>query len=265
MDTNINEHKNTNTGKEVVCAGLGGVAGTLFGQIISQYTGLGNMAALAAGISAASKCAFTKLFNNIFSKEEKRVENTASIIAAQISERLKNGASLRKDLFPHVKADVKVEADAELLLEGFLRSVKDEYEEKKLQYQTNLFVELMFDASVAVPLVNYYIKLVKSLTYQQLLIISAIGHFMNNKDKIKLKNYKLDVIDGFGNIAIGVDIFNLYQLSIVSPGEVIFQGCGFNPSNLRLVGHGPLLYSLMDLKKMEEEADFKTIENFFLA
>ncbi len=74
-------------------------------------------------------------------KEVKRVGTSSEYIINQINNRLNQGDNLNTGLFENKADEI---SDAEELFEGVLLKCKNQYQEKKLKYISNIFVSSAF-------------------------------------------------------------------------------------------------------------------------
>ena len=63
-------------------------------------------------------------------------------------------------------------SDAKVVLEGILLKARDEYEEKKLPYYSNLIAQMAFDPSWSYQRLNAMIRMFEQLSYRQLQLMA---------------------------------------------------------------------------------------------
>lgn len=117
---------------------------------------------------------------NLSSRESARTASCAIYIMQNIRERILRGDIVRKDNFFAIE-DSSNRTPSEEIMEGVLIKVRDEYEEKKLQFMAKLITNICFDESISLAKANFLIKLVEKLTYEQLCIIRYFNDIKRSK------------------------------------------------------------------------------------
>ena len=226
-----------------VAGPLGIVAGALIGTVAEQTIILiGN-----------------EIKDRMLSKQESiRVGTVYQIAGEKINANLESGRILRDDDF--FTSNDGGRPASEELLEGTLLSAQKEYEEKKLKYIGNLYGNLLFTSDITVPTANMLIKLAESLTYRQLCEIATIAMMQGspNAETNPLLKESFHTVSGMNNVSIASEIFDLYQKTLLSSSDAIFDAAGINPSKLKVVGNGVSLYNLMELRTIPAN-DFREI------
>lgn len=109
------------------------------------------------------------------SREETRVGAGAVFAINKIWERLFEGDILRDDEFFSVKSNSDNErSPAEEIFEGSLLKCKNEHQEKKLRYITNIFVNTSFRSDVSPEMANQVLLVAERLSYRQFCIIAVV-------------------------------------------------------------------------------------------
>jgi hypothetical protein len=146
----------------VLGAGVGAVAG---------------MAGGPGGIIAGSLlgAAFIETIRDVAkrmlsSKEQLRVDNASTYIAEGIIAKLNAGEIVRQDDFFQGKANF-TSSGAELL-EGVLLKCKEQYQERKLFFISNIFKNVAFDSSISAMAAYQALSLAEGLTYQKFCLLS---------------------------------------------------------------------------------------------
>ena len=78
------------------------------------------------------------------------------------------------------------------LFEGILLKCKNEYEEKKIKYISNIYRNVAFDNSVDPDNANHVLNSAQQLTYRQLSLLSLVGQNTNNKFSLRVHDYHDD-------------------------------------------------------------------------
>ena len=234
---------------------------------VTEYGGAITSAAVGAGIGAvvagpvgaiggalagkAIEKVFEVIGNEIKERHLSKTENKKIgdvYLAAQlkIQNKLDNGVPLRKDSF-YEKTDTD-RSSAEEILEGTIFAAQRENEEKKLPYLANLYANINFDETISRPMANQLIKIASDITYRQIIIIAVIGKYQTGQVlSPPLSQEKFTGIQGYENISIASEIYDLYRKSLIFSQNAILDAAGFTPSLLTVGGMGALLFNLMEL------------------
>jgi len=159
------------TGAETFGAVIGGAVGLLGGPVaVLGGSALGVV--VARGLS--------EFANRVLSnKEQARVGAATGLTVLDIKKRLDERQVPRDDdFFTPIENN---RSKAEELFEGILLKCKNEYEEKKIKYVSNIYGNVVFDESVNPENVNQILFIAQQLTYRQLLILALIGQNKENK------------------------------------------------------------------------------------
>ena len=227
--------------------------------------------------------------------EERKVVTTATFAVIRIQDLLDDGKEMRKDDFFE---DYQGNRNAsEEVFEHTLIIAKKEYDEMKLMFLGYLFAGILFDSTISKDEANKLLELGGTLSYRQIKLISLFSQnhkkdeigmdifsFLNDKSilegleainipidqmkenmptyvKIPDKDYKEVGIDGYAQISLLQDIFDLIRLGILTiPGQIILDVTHINPSKVTPIGLGAQLYNLMDLKQISREDKEEIVE-----
>ena len=140
--------------------------------------------------------------------------------------------------------------DAKTILEGILLRARDEYEEKKLNYYSNLIAQMAFDHSWNYQRLNAMIRMFEQLSYRQLQLMALA----QRKGKIETPQW----IVKFKRTPISHSYYDLYcevlQLSNLAlfhqPEASITMGLG---NQLALSPIGNSMADLMELSSIPQE------------
>jgi hypothetical protein len=105
-------------------------------------------------------------------KEVKRIGTSTEYIIKQINNRLNQGENLNTGLFERKASEI---SDAEELFEGVLLKCKNQYQEKKLKYMSNIFVSSAFDPNISSIMANQILTVAEGLTYRKLCVLAFYG------------------------------------------------------------------------------------------
>lgn len=103
-------------------------------------------------------------------REEFRVGNTAKYCIEKIRQRLQKGDSLRDDDFFFANNE-NYRSSAEEVFEGVLLKCKNEHEERKAKFISNIFVNISFSSEFNAEEANHLLKVAESLTFRQFCLI----------------------------------------------------------------------------------------------
>lgn len=110
-----------------------------------------------------------KLSNN----EDYRLGTTAWVACQKIKGYLDSGREVRNDDFWTCSESKRSKAD--IVCEGILLKIRDEYEDKKLIYYSNFLANIGFEESVSYDQANMLLKLSERLSYRQLVILAYLS------------------------------------------------------------------------------------------
>ena len=180
--------------------------------------------------------------------EDSRVHKVMHDAICKIQLRLEKGDIPRQDDFI---SDSKLEStEAKAILEGVLLKAKDEYEEKKLVYYSNLIAQMVFDSSWNYQRLNAMLRMFDQLSYRQLQLMALA----QRKDEINTPQWCVK----FKRIPVSFSYYDLYcevvQLSNLAifhqPGESLMMGIGDKQA---LSPIGKSMAELMELSSIPQE------------
>jgi len=156
-------------GIEAVGSALGAAAGAAYTYLTADPSG----AIAGAGVGAIVAKGFGDVALRMLSqREEVRVGCAGITMAGQIQARLVNGESVRQDDFFTARDDGR--SDGDEIFEGVLLACRDVFEEKKLPYTANIFVNAAFQ-EVDPQIVHFALKVSDRLAYRDLCVAALIG------------------------------------------------------------------------------------------
>ena len=104
-------------------------------------------------------------------RENNRIDKVLKDAIDKITYRLKKNDIPRQDNEFWMETSIGI-SDAKALLEGVLLKARDEYEEKKLPYYSNLIAQMAFDPSWSYQRLNAMIRMFEQLSYRQLQLMA---------------------------------------------------------------------------------------------
>jgi len=205
--------------------------------------------------------------NRVLSKrEEERVGASSILILKKINERLKSGYKPRNDDFFSKKVNNRSSADE--IFEGVLLKCKNEHEEKKIYFISNIFTNVAFSKEISVGEANHLIQEAQNLTYRKMCILSMLKDKDENEStdkQIKLRdNHYMGLkseID-FETISILQEMFELYSNGLIycEKYDSLSNYSHIWPSQMYLTKLGNRYHEIMGLKDILQ-ADKITIIN----
>ncbi len=158
--------------------------------------------------------------NRVLSKrEEERVGASSILILKKINGCLKSGCKPRDDDFFSKKVNNRSSADE--IFEGVLLKCKNEHEEKKIHFISNIFPNVAFSNEISVGEANHLIQEAQNLTYRKMCILSMLKDKEKNEgtDKwitLREKHYMdLKSEINFKTISILQEMFELYSNGLI--------------------------------------------------
>ena len=232
------------------------------GTLASAVAGAGIGAVAAGPVGAVAGALAGKLIEKVFEAigseikerhlsktEDRKIGSVYYSAQVKIQNKLDKGIPLRSDSFYQETATDR--SSAEEILEGTLFAAQRESEEKKLPYLANLYANINFDEAISRPMANQLIKIASDITYRQLVIISIIGKYQTGQiSQPALSKRSFTGVQGYENISIASEIFDLYRRSLVFSQSAILDAAGFTPSLLTVSGMGALLFNHMELSSI---------------
>lgn len=238
------------------------VVGTTTGAALTMLTGsqeLG-LALTAIGATGVYQKVGSEMTERLLaSREQVRVGCVLAKSVEILKSELENGKNLRKDGFFDERSG---RSDAEEIMEGVLRKVQAEYEERKLEYFARLWSTACLDETFGAAKLNYMVKLAEQLTYRQLVIISMTGAMVkahnSNVFGLREQHYeKAGLKMGSETSVILSEIMVLHNLNcvkVIAPlGHVQIV-----PSEMTINTWGVALWTAMELWRIGED-DFQQV------
>ena len=227
--------------KDSLAGGITAAAASLSGnQIITIATAIGAPAISSVAVDFASR-ALSKW-------QSSRLVKGVQMIAEKIGVNIQSGKSFRMDC---EMSPVDGE-QAQQVLEGILQNIADEYEKKKIETHANLFTNLCFDERIVFEQAIYLARVLKQLSYRQLVLISLCKNSPLDVGRwhIKFKDSGNPILKNYADLYS--EIQNLEQIRIIedsSPGVSL----GGSRGALRLSLFGNTIFEELDLESVPEK------------
>ncbi len=251
-------------GAEIVGSSLSEAAlGYLLGGPEGALVGLAN-GALKRGIKKTTQVIIADVASRFLSQREKlRIGASVTYSINKVDFYLSQGLAPREDFFGSVP---RKRAKAEELLEGILIDCKQEYEESKIKYISNIFANVIFDTEISLSEANFRLSLAEGMTYRQFCILSL---FLNKERKGIILNNN-DYMKGVSSLelrSILLEIYDLYNRGLIESYEAD-KGLAYNlsgiltinPNKLRLTKHGTRQSQFMSFEDMSD-SEYNDIMN----
>ena len=234
------------------------VLGDVSGRVVAPLVGLiaaGPVGAIAGGVVGTMiKYGVEEFLTRYLTpKEVRRVGTSAEYMITGIDERLSAGEEINLNFFEEKGGT----SDAEEIFEGILLKTKSEYQEKKLRYLSNIFINASFDKTISADNVNQVLNIGDRLTYRQLCLISLIGKNLENKYVLRTVQKR----DDFREIATEELLFllnearEMLRLGIINSKDRMSLNSYSDPApaDFCLEPFGHRLFQLMGLNEMSEK------------
>lgn len=247
----MSEEKNNEQTRELINAGADITGGAIGGAISFFADGPFGAAALGVGGILASKTLSHlggELSKRLLGPRElTRIGATLALAAQEISERIKNGETIRSDGFFDSNELGRSKADE--LAESVLLKSQREPEEKKIPLLAHLLANVSFRPEISVSLGEQMIKVADSLTYRQLCILrlsaAKNGNLLRKTDYREQGNFTRDLYQ------LLHECFDLYNRGFISFGNNAVLGMTeINPSQMTIQGLGVDIYNWMELSQI---------------
>ncbi len=167
MSTNMKEGLEARVvryGKEMMGDASGVVAGLLTTATVGPVGG----AMVGTLVSNIIKDLASRMLSE---RELDRVATTTTLGLMRLNERLHRGDRLRNDEF--FDKGESQSSDADVVFENVLLKAKNEWNEKKLPYEANIFANAGFSKH-SPELIHGVIRIAEDLSYRQMLILSLV-------------------------------------------------------------------------------------------
>lgn len=143
---------------------------------------------------------------------------------------------------------------AKQVLEGILQNIADEYERKKIEAHASFFTNLCFDERVVFEQALYLTRVLKQLSYRQLVIIAIF-----NKSPMKVGNWAFKFDEYSDNYIfksctdLYSEIKDLEQRVIIEDTNPIATYEGSPTYMYKLSALGKMIFNELDLSTLPEE------------
>lgn len=141
-------------------------------------------------------------------------------------------------------------SDAKVVLEGILLKARDEYEEKKLPYYSNLIAQMAFDPSWSYQRLNAMIRMFEQLSYRQLQLM-ALAMQKGEIDTLQWDVRFKRTTESYAYYDLFCEVVNLSNLALFhQPGILLQMGLGDKQA---LSPIGKSMAELMELSTIPQD------------
>jgi len=233
------------TGAETFGAAIGGAIGLIGGP-------LGAIGGSIAGVIISK--GLSELADRFLSnREQARVGASAGLTIIGVQENIDRGLTLREDGF--FDSDEINRSKAEELFEGILIKCKNEFEEKKIKFISNIYKNVAFDSSVNPDNANQILNLVQQFSYRQLTILALVGQNSENKFSLRVNYFRDDETLSTEIEFLLQDFILLDKQGIICRNDntAMLDSSDVSPGLMKLTQIGLSYFQLLDLSTMPKE------------
>lgn len=245
------------TGSEIAGGVVSGAIG-LIGGPAGAMIGGGAGVVVSKGLIE-----FTERF--LSNRESMRAVASAAYSIITINDRMEKGEILRNDGFFDEKHS---RSQAQELFEGVLIKCKNEYQEKKIKYVSNIYSNAVFDSTLSSENANQILNVAEGLSYRKMCIMSLlIVKEEDSKIVLRGSDYRdpYDTSKSAEKMTLELelllqDFMDLYNAGLVerADGTAMISIFDTIPIEMQLTKIGNRHSELMGLKEIEKQ-DYKEI------
>lgn len=226
--------------KDSLAGGITAAASLSGNQIITIATAIGAPAISSVAVDFASR-ALSKW-------QSSRLVKGFQLIAEKFDLNIQSGKKLRMGSeMSRINGE-----EAQQVLEGILQNISDEYEKKKIEAHVSLFTNLCFDERIVFEQAMYLTRVLKQLSYRQLVLI-ALSHdspLQAGGWQFKFKDSGKLILENYADLHC--EIQQLEQLRILEDSN---RGVtlGGSSAPLRLSLFGKTIFEELNLESISGE------------
>lgn len=226
--------------KDSLAGGITAAASLSGNQIITIATAIGAPAISSVAVDFASR--------TLSKWQSSRLVKGFQMIAEKFGLNIQSGKIFRMD---SEMSPINGE-EAQQVLEGILQNISDEYEKKKIEAHASLFTNLCFDERIVFEQAMYLTRVLKQLSYRQLVLIalSYDSPLQAGGWQFKFKDSEKPILKNYADLHS--EIQQLEQLRILedsSRGVTL----GGSSAPLRLSLFGKTIFEELDLESISGE------------
>lgn len=168
--------------------------------------------------------------------------------------KISSGKSFRQDPFMTENEGEQ----AKQVLEGILLNINDEYERKKIEYHANFFTNLCFEERLLFEQAIAISKLIKTLSYRQLVIMAYTKDERINTTAWIVRFKDFHYLAKYGDFYSELVLLENYGIL-----QQDCQGHAFGGAPLKLSDYGEIIYQEINLSEIpsEEKTMIRNIVN----
>lgn len=186
--------------------------------------------------------------------QKNRLNNAIQMILTKCRLRVDSGNSFRQDSFMTENEGEQ----AKQVLEGILLNINDEYERKKIEYHANFFTNLCFEERLLFEQAIAISKLIKTLSYRQLVIIAYTKDERINTTAWVAKFKDFHYLAKYGDFYSELVLLENYGIL-----QQDCQGHALGGAPLKLSDYGEIIHQEINLSEIpsEEKSMIRNIVN----
>ena len=222
----------------------GSLAGATIGLAIAGPVGAIIGALVGPLVGGAFKKVGTEISEKILGpREQARIGATYTLALDKIAKKLESGMEVRSDDF--LKKQVNDRTNLESILEGTLLKVRNEYEEKKINFYSNFLANISFESSISFEKGNALLRILEQLSFRQ---ISILAYFSEIED-VSTERWMISFKDNeeFGKYQ---DFY--FELMDIYNKQLLQQTGGGISMSVSSLGISPLGKTMCDLIGIED-------------
>jgi hypothetical protein len=230
----------------VVGGGIGGAIGLLGGPIGAILGG-----AAGSAITDTLKDVIKRTASN---REKIRIDNASTYVISGLLERLNSGEIVRQDGF--FAGDANFTSDGAELLDGILMKCKEQYQERKVHFISNIFKNIAFGITITARAAHQTLSLAEELTYQKLCLLAYYG----NRENFSSFNIMRDPTLWYPHVEFSEEMEICLQdlLEMLNQGVLSNEVMGTDSNSvmaggMKLTAKGQRAFKLMELDQVARE------------
>ncbi len=254
----------------------GSIVGGALGFLAAGPVGAAGAGAAGVVLCKLSNFVLSDVVDRTLSKREQvRVGAAAAFAIEKMKQYLESGRLLRNDDFFQIANNHR--PNAEEIFEGVLLKSKNEHEEKKVRYISNIFANVAFMSDISINEANHILNIADRLTYRQICLL-ALFFKKDTIENLNLRenNYNhrtvntQDQAEIYTEITYETDstiqeIYDLYNQGLLwskdpdsEEGHALLDAGWVSPNTMLLTEFGDRLCNVMGLFEVSEE-DIRTV------
>jgi hypothetical protein len=226
----------------------GNVAGAVLGALVAGPDGAVAGAVVGPPVALALRRAIAQVQGWVGSRQAERVDDAIRVAAADIERHRAEGGQVRAAF---ADVDDPERAGAEDIAEAVLQATALSYEQRKARYLGHLLAAIAIRQDISIADAHYMTRLVRRLSYRQLVILAVIGEDEINVARMVGHKTRMEQAIADELEELGANYALVGSREANEDGEVSVH-VGLNatrslPMELSLSRQGRLLFDLLSL------------------